>query len=156
MQHNYRKCYLVLIDSSNKQTSSTESNIINVENFDPDVYVYRLKKCKFESPFLSFKPKHVSIGKSKVCAMTHFSGAVNNTSDFDGNTLLLQCENNEYVCIFGLENCKFKTDDKIIDYISLIGNNMVPYAFILGEKYTYFYTIVINLLKTTKLKKELY
>ena len=34
--------------------------------------------------------------------MTEFSGA-DNTSDFEGNTLLLQCENNEYVYISGLE-----------------------------------------------------
>ena len=37
----------------------------------------------------SFKPKDIFIGKSKVCHMTEFSGAANNTSDFDGNTLLL-------------------------------------------------------------------
>ena len=45
---------------------------------------------------------------------------------------------NEDVYISGLENFKFKTDDKIIDYISLMGNNMVPYAFIVGEKFTFF------------------
>ena len=69
--------------------------------------------------------------------MTEFSGA-NNDSRFDGNTLLIECENNEYVYISGLEITKFKIDDKIIDYISLIGNNMIPYAIIIGERYTYF------------------
>ena len=33
--------------------------------------------------------------------MTQFSGA-NDSSSFDGNTLLLECENNEYVYISGL------------------------------------------------------
>ena len=69
--------------------------------------------------------------------MTEFSGA-NDSSDFDRNTLLLDFEINEYVYISGLEIIKFKTEDKIIDYISLMGNNMVPYAFVIGEKYTYF------------------
>ena len=69
--------------------------------------------------------------------MTQFSGA-NDSSSFDGNTLLLECEKNEYVYISGLEIFKFKTDDKIIDYISLMGNKMVPCAIITGEKYTYF------------------
>ena len=69
--------------------------------------------------------------------MTEFSGAADNSSDFDGNTLLHQCENSEYVYISELEIFKFKTDDKIIDYISLMGNNMIPYVIILGEKYTY-------------------
>ena len=70
--------------------------------------------------------------------MTDFSGAADNSFDFAGNTLLLQCENNEYVKNSGLETFNFKTDDKIIDYISLMGNNMVPYVFIIGENNTYF------------------
>ena len=60
--------------------------------------------------------------------MTDFSGA-GDEIDFDGNTLLLECEDNGYVFISGLEIFQFKTDDKIIDYISLVGNNMVPYTF---------------------------
>ena len=119
MKYNYRYRYLVVIINNN-------------------VNVYKYEKYKFDPPFLSFKPKHILIGKSKVCEMKEFSGATANSADFDGNTLLLQCVNNEYVYISGLENFKFKTDDKIIDYISLVGNNMIPYAIILGEKYTYF------------------
>ena len=81
MQHNYRNNYLVVIDG--------------------DVYVYKYEKYKFAKPFLSFKPKHNFFDKSKVCDMTEFSGAADNSSDFQGNTLLLQCENNEYVYISG-------------------------------------------------------
>ena len=69
--------------------------------------------------------------------MTEFSGA-NDSSGFDGNTLLLEFENNEYVYISGLEIIKFKTEDKIIDYISPMDNNMIPYAYAIGEKYIYF------------------
>ena len=116
MQYHYRNRYLVVIDG--------------------DVYVYKNDKYKFDPPFFSFKPKHFSNGKSKDCEMTEFSGAANDDSDFEGNTLLLEVEHNEYVYFSGLEISK--TDDKIIDCISLMGNNMVPYAIILGEKYTYF------------------
>ena len=49
-----------------------------------------------------------------------------------------ECENNEYVYISGLEIFKFKTDDNLLVYNSLIGNNMIPYAFAVWEKYTYF------------------
>ena len=70
--------------------------------------------------------------------MKKFAGAADNSSDFDETTLLLQCENNDYVKYSGLEIFKFKTDDKIIGYITLMRNNMVPYAILLGEKYTYF------------------
>ena len=113
MQYNYRNKFLVVING--------------------DVYVYKYEKCKFDQPFLSFQPKHIFIGKSKICPMTNFSGS-NGSSGFDGNTLLLEFENNEYVYVSGLEIIKFKTKDKIIDYISLMGNNMVPYAYAIGEK----------------------
>ena len=104
IQNNYRSRYLVVIDG--------------------DVYVYKYEKRKFDKPFLSFKPKHIFIGESKVCPMTDFSGA-GDEIDFEGNTLLLECEDNEYVYISRLEIFQFKTDDKFIDYISLMGNNMV-------------------------------
>ena len=118
MQHNYRNRYLVVIDG--------------------DVYVYKNKKQKFDEPFLSFKPKHIFLGKSKVCDMTEFPGAADNDSVFEGNTLLLEVEDRKYVYISGLEIIEFRTDDKILDYISLMGNNMIPYAIMLGENYTYF------------------
>ena len=82
IQYNYRSKYLVVIEGG--------------------VYVFKYEKCKFDQPFLSFQPKHIFIGKSKVCSMTEFSGA-NDSSDFDGNTLLSDFENNEYVHISGLE-----------------------------------------------------
>ena len=76
MQHNYQSKYLVVIDS--------------------DVCVYKYEKCKFDPPFLSFTSKHVFIGKSRLCALTEFSGA-NDSSGFDGNTILLECADNEYL-----------------------------------------------------------
>ena len=117
IQYNYQCKYLVIIDG--------------------DVYVYKYEKCKFDQPFLSFKPKHIFFGRSKVCEMTQFSES-NDSSDFDGNTLLIEVEDNEYVYISGLEITKFKIDDKIIEYISLMGNNMLPCTIAIGEKYTYF------------------
>ena len=70
--------------------------------------------------------------------MTKFSGAADNNSDFDGNTIFLECEDNEYIYISGSEILKFKSDDNFTDYISLMGNNMIFYTFAIGEKYTYF------------------
>ena len=58
--------------------------------------------------------------------------------EFGGNTLLLECKDNEYVYISALEILKFKTVDKILDYISPMGNNMIPYAIRIGEIYTHF------------------
>ena len=58
--------------------------------------------------------------------MTEFSGSADNSSDFVGNTLLLEFEINAYIYISGLELIKFKTDDKFIDYLSLMGINTIP------------------------------
>ena len=117
MQYIYRNKHLVLVDS--------------------DVNVYKYDRCKFDKPFLYFQAKNNFIGKSKICPMTDFFQA-EYKEEFDGNTFLLECENNEYVYISGLEIFNFKTGDKFIDYIFLIGNNMIPYTFAVGERYTYF------------------
>ena len=125
MQYNHRSRYLVVIDT------------------DVNVYIY--EKCKFDQPFLSFQPKHFFIGKSKVCKKTEFSGAADSSSDFEGNTLLLQYEKNEYVCFSGLEIFNFKTDDKIIDYITLMGNKMIDsLCYYIRRK---FYVFLIHLLQ---------
>ena len=133
MQHNYRSKYLVVVDGG--------------------VYVYKYEKYNFDKPFLSFKPKHIFIGKSKVCQMTEFSGAADNDSDFEGNTLLQEVEDRKYVYTSGLEVIEFGTDDKILDYISLMGNNMVPYAIMLGEKYTYFLYHRYKFIENDKIKE---
>ena len=114
MRYNFENKYLVVI-------------------VDSIVYVYKNKIRKFDPPLFTFQAKSVFIGKSTVCPLTELSGSANNISEFDGNTLLLDCENNEYVYISGLEITKVKIDDKIIDYISLMGNNMIPHAIMIGE-----------------------
>ena len=113
-------------------------------------------KIKFVSLTLrcsNSKQKMFFFGKSKVCSMTEFSGA-RDKIDFDGNTLLLECEDNEYVYISGLEITKFKIDDKIIDYISPMGNNIFPYAIMIGERYNYFLYYRYNFIENDKIEEN--
>ena len=133
LQHKYRSKYLIVVDG--------------------DVHVFKYAKYKFDQPFLFFKPKHIFIGKSKVCDMTEFSGAADNSSDFDGNTLFLEVEDRKYAYISGLEITDFETNDKVIDCISLMGNNMVPYAFILGKKHTCFLYHRYKLIENDKIEE---
>ena len=84
--------------------------------------------------------------------MTEFSGA-SDSSDFDGNTILLECGDNEYMYISGLEISKFKTDDKIIDYISFMGNNMCLYADMIGEQYTSFTDHLYKFIENDKIEE---
>ena len=70
--------------------------------------------------------------------MTVFSGGGDNNSDFDGNSFLLECEDGKYVYSSGRGFLEFRTDDKNVDYIPLVGNNMIPYAIMVEENYAYF------------------
>ena len=76
MQYLFRFRYLVVIDGN--------------------VNLYEYENYKFDQPFPSFQPKNIFIGKSKVFKLTDFSG-VGNNSDFDVKTILLVCEDNEYI-----------------------------------------------------------
>ena len=79
-------------------------------------------------------------------------GAVD-SFDFDGNTILPESEDNGYVYISGFDFFKFKTDDKIMDYISLMGKNMCPFTFAIGEKQTYFLSTHYKFFGNDKIKE---
>ena len=64
--------------------------------------------------------------------MTEFSGGLDNSS-FDVNTILLECEDSKYIYTSRLEIFDFRSDDKILYYISLMGKNMTPYTFAVGK-----------------------
>ena len=77
---------------------------------------------------------------------------VDDSSDIDGNAFLLESEDNEYVYISGFETFIFKTDDKIMDYISLMGNNISPHTIAIGEKYTHFISIHYKFIENDKIE----
>ena len=68
MQYSYRSRYSVAI------------------NENTNVSVYKTENFVFDQPSLCFQAKIIFIGKSKICAMTEFSGALNNPN-FDGHTI---------------------------------------------------------------------
>ena len=92
-----------------------QSKYLIVINKNTYVSIYKYEKYKFDQPFLSFQPKNIFIGESKVGLMTEFSGAADNISGFDRNTLLLEVEIIEYIYISGIEFFEIITNDKIMD-----------------------------------------
>ena len=84
--------------------------------------------------------------------MTESSGA-HDSSGFDGNTILLEVEDKKYSYFSGLEISEFNINDKIVDYISLMGNNMTPYAIMIGEKYRYFILHRYKFIKNKKIEE---
>ena len=103
-----------------------------------------------EDNILYIKPLKTFLGKSEVCDMTIFSGALDK-SVFEGNTILLKLseENSKhrYVYIVGDMICSFLTNDDIRQYISNMGNNLTPYSIAIGAKNTYFLTPHFELIK---------
>ena len=88
-----------------------------------------------ENTIYSVKPMRIFLGKSQVCNMTMFSGALDKEV-FVGNTILLKIseENgkHKYVYIGGDMVCSFMTTDNIYEYISIMGNNLCPYSVATG------------------------
>ena len=58
-------------------------------------------------------------------------------SDYHGNSILIRISKKSYIFI-GNVITRFKTDDKILDYMSPVGNNDVPYPIAFSSKYVYF------------------
>lgn len=55
-----------------------------------------------------------------------------------GNSILVQKSNNTYVHIgAGIYTFTVRPDDTIVDYLSPVGNNDVPYPYAIGKKYIY-------------------
>ena len=136
MPHNYRSRYLVAINNEQSTVNLQASPTAHVVN------IYRYEKCNFEEASLVLKPSKVlSIfsEKSHICRMTEQSGACDRP-DFDDNTIFVRsnARYNKYVSISVIEFIKFSTEDKFINFTSLMGNNMIPNAISLGEKYTSF------------------
>ena len=82
----------------------------------------------------------IFLGKSQVCNMTMFSGALNK-SVFDGNTILLRLgeENDKpkYVYLGGDMICSFVTSGNIYEDISNKGNILCPCSVPTGEENYY-------------------
>ena len=53
-----------------------------------------------------------------------------------------------------MEITKFKIGDKIMDYISLMGNNMIPHAIMIGERCTYFFYHRYKFIENDKIEEN--
>jgi hypothetical protein len=85
-----------------------------------------------DEPVLTFKNvEKVFIGKSPKRMMTKFSGG--HGPAFDGNSILLHIEGLKYVYI-GSEIFSFYALGKIVKYVSLVGNNDVPYPYAVDKE----------------------
>jgi len=96
-----------------------------------EIFIGKVPSIKYEtSPiksFFGFEPKKIKLSKSY-------------RDLFLGNTILLKINKENYILI---ESCIYEIkilDDKIINFVSPVGNNDIPYPIGYGKKYTYFLT----------------
>uniref|UniRef100_A0A6C0CA85 Uncharacterized protein n=1 Tax=viral metagenome TaxID=1070528 RepID=A0A6C0CA85_9ZZZZ len=68
----------------------------------------------------------------------YWSGFDSSTDEDHGNAILIKINKNNYVFV-GDEIYEFKTDDEIIDFIAVVGNNAVPYPVAYGIENAYFF-----------------
>ena len=141
MQHNYRSRYL--------GTTDKEQSIVSV-------YIY--EECKCQEAFIVLKFSKIFslyFGINRIIRTTETSEACD-SSDFDGNTILVRSDNignNIYVFFSGFEFINSTTEDKTISFISPIDNNMIPTAIAIEKNYTCFISDHYNFIEYGKIEK---
>lgn len=90
--------------------------------------------------FQHYQAKEVFIGKSTYNEMSAYSGA--HGDKWDGNSLLILIQSDlsmsAYTYVFvGGSIVEFTTDELIVDFVSTVGNNRVPYPYAVSKNYVY-------------------
>jgi len=86
---------------------------------------------------LSINTNKIWIGESPLTKMTEFSGGYG--PKFKGNSILLYIDN--YYIFIGHKVYSFKTEYEIINYVSEVGNNDVPYPYAVDTENNYYLMI---------------
>ncbi|AYV80801.1 MAG: DNA ligase [Harvfovirus sp.] len=114
----------------------TPFNVIITDN------IVRVHITDERTPILTLHPKKIFIGKSPLIKMTKHSG--DHGPDFDGNSILLEMEDLSYIHI-AMEIFSFSSIAKIINFVSPVGNNDVPYPYATDE-YGNIYLLMENVI----------
>jgi hypothetical protein len=133
--NNYGRPFKVIINSNN--LISVFNN--NFDNTADHIFTKTVNK--------------VFIGKSPVTKMTKFSGGAG--KDFEGNSFLFELNNNTYQHV-GRNIFTFDSYNKIVKYVSPIGNNDVPYPYAIDSDGNIYLLIEDVVLINTDLFKKLY
>jgi len=119
-----------------------------------DEYIIRDKKGKVTT-FIEYEPVYDKL----ILSLKKFKGywVGFDTSPYvtyHGNSLLVQETKTSYVFI-GLMIFRFTTEEEILDYVSPVGNNDVPYPIAYTKNYVYFMLNDVYANKTDFITKDL-
>ncbi len=115
---------------------------INEDKHVVDVYGNYEESKTYNKKLYSTKYINIWIGKSPKIKMTLFSGG--HGKKFDGNSILVEIGNLEYVCI-GDSIFSFKAIAPIKTYVSPVGNSDVPYPYAVDSD-GYIYLMIENVI----------
>lgn len=91
------------------------------------------------TPFWSCHPNYVFVGKSPLNSMTKYSGG--HGPQFDGNSLLVEMPGTLKYVFVGTEVFVFTTLCTIREFVSMVGNNDVPYPYAVDVRGNYYLLI---------------
>jgi hypothetical protein len=100
---------------------------------------------------LEANPEKIWVGESPQVQMTEFSGCFG--PDFKGNSILLHISENRYVFI-GQFIFMFQSLFPIVEYVSPVGNNDVPYPFAVDSQDNHYLMIEKSIFKDKTGKKH--
>ena len=124
------KVYIYKID--NKKYYYKKNDLSKKDKSNAWIYTKLIKEYNTKKIFIG-----KNSGKSKSLNIK------DNIKYSIGNSILLKLNNNKYVFI-GETIYEFSTNDEIVKFYSLIGNNDVPYPIALGKENVYFMIDEIN------------
>ena len=117
------------------------------------IKIYKKTEIGYDNSYILYEPIEIFIGKSIINKQTECSGG--HGEEFDGNSILLRLENNKYVFI-GDKIVTFESIANIIQFISPVGNNDVPYPYAIDiQNNIYLFVENIILLNNENLLKNL-
>ena len=116
--------------------------IINNNYTNIDIY-YNYNNNNYDL-ILNYNPKKIWIGESPLSEITKYGGGHGN--NFLGNSILIELENNKHIFI-GHIIFSFISQNKIIKYMSEVGNNDVPYPYAVDSNNNYYLIIEEVILK---------
>jgi hypothetical protein len=116
--------------------------IIHKDSTNIDIY-YNYSNNNYDL-LLNYTTNKIWIGESPLSEMTEFGGG--HGENFLGNSILIELENNKYIFI-GHIIFSFTPQNKIIKYMSEVGNNDVPYPYAVDSNNNYYLIIEEIILK---------
>jgi hypothetical protein len=153
---NYGRPYKVIIHPGNNVqvyscvNGENSGNSVTSENDEIDEMNSNNQSYEI---LLDRKVNTVFIGKSPVNEMTKFSGG--SGKQFDGNSFLLELDTHTYQHI-GRDIFTFNSYNKIVKYVSPVGNNDVPYPYAIDIDGNIYLLIEDIVLINTDQFKQLY